>query len=132
MSTRVLLAILLGVLTVLRWLWLAPQDLPPSGAYLALCGYAPAAAYFDGPGGTAMCVALGTRWAGAGALGAALLWPLFAVAATIALYHLVAPWAGRPAALGLAVLLNLLPVFHTSALTPTCAMPLAYLPPIAC
>ena len=54
MSTRVLFAILLGVLTVLRWLWLAPQDLPPSGAYLALCGYAPAVAYFDGPGATAM------------------------------------------------------------------------------
>lgn len=125
MSTRVLLAILLGVLTVLRWLWLAPQDLPPSGAYLALCGYAPSVAYFDGPGATAMGVALGTRWAGAGALGAALLWPLFAVAATIALYHLVAPSAGRQAALGSAVLLNLLPVFHTSALTPTCAMPLA-------
>jgi len=125
MSTRILFAVLLVVLTALRWLWLAPQVLPPSGAYLALCGYAPSVAYFDGPGATAVCVALGTRWAGASALGAGLLWPLFAVGATIALYLLVAPLLGRRAALGSAVLLNLLPIFNTAAVTPTCAMPLA-------
>ena len=124
MKTRVLPLVFLTGITVLRWWWLAPQDLPSSGAYLALCGYSPAIAYFDGPAGTAVSVALGTRWAGAGALGASLLWPLFAVMATLALYQLVAPLSGRPAALASAALLNLLPAFNTAALTSTCAMPL--------
>lgn len=124
MNTRFLLLALLALVTILRWLWLAPQDLPPAGAYLALCGFTPSMAYFDGPGGTAVCAALGTRWAGAGALGAALLWPVLAVLATFALYHLVAPLANARAAAALAVLLNLLPAFNTAAVTPTCALPL--------
>ncbi len=124
MNPRFLLLALLALLTVLRWLWLAPQDLSPSGAYLALCGYLPSIAYFDGPGATAVCSAFGTRWAGASALGAALLWPVFAVLATFALYQLVAPISGPRAAAGAAVLLNLLPSFNTAAVTPTCALPL--------
>lgn len=124
MNPRLPLLALLALVTVLRWLWLAPQDLPPAGAYLALCGTAPAVAYFDGPGGTAVCAAFGARWVGAGALGVALLWPVFAVLATFALYHLVAPLAGARAATGAAVLLNLLPSFNTAAVSPTCALPL--------
>ena len=124
MNTRFLFLVFLAGVTVLRWWWLAPQDLPPSGAYLALCGHSPAIAYFDGPAGTAASVALGTRWAGAGALGASLLWPVFAVVATLALYQLVAPLAGRSAALASAVLLNLLPAFNNAAVASTCAMPL--------
>ena len=124
MNSRLLLLALLALVTVLRWLWLAPQDLPPTGAYLALCGTAPAVAYFDGPGATAVCAALGARRAGAGALGVALLWPIFAVLATFALYHLVAPLAGGRAATGAAVLLNCLPSFNTAAVSPTCALPL--------
>jgi hypothetical protein len=124
MNTRFLFPALLALVTILRWLWLAPQDLTPTGAYLALCGYSPSVAYFDGPGGAAVCTALGTRWAGAGALGAALLWPVFALLATVALYHLVAPLAGPRSATAAAVLLNLLPAFNTAAVNPTCALPL--------
>jgi hypothetical protein len=124
MNPRFLLLALLALVSVLRWLWLAPQEMPPTGAYLALCGYAPAVAYFDGPGATAVCAALGARWAGAGALGVTLLWPVFAVLATFALYHLVAPLAGGRAATAAAVLLNLLPSFNTAAVSPTCALPL--------
>ncbi len=115
---------LLAGVTVLRWLWLAPQEIAPSGAYLALCGYNPGIAYFDGPGGTAVSVALGTRFLGAGALGAALLWPVFAALATLALYQAVAPVSGRAAGLAAAVLLNLLPAFNSAAMNATCAMPL--------
>lgn len=124
MNSRFLLLALLALVTVLRWLWLAPQDLSPSGAYLALCGYTPSVAYFDGPGATAVCAAFGTRWAGAGALGAALLWPVFALLATFALYHLAAPISGPRAATGAAVLLNLLPSFNSAAISPSCALPL--------
>ena len=123
MKTRSLLLCALALLTLLRWMWLAPQALAPSGAYLALCGHTPSIAYFDGPGATAMGIALGTRWAGATALGAALLWPVFAALATLALYHLVAPLTGRQGAVVAAVLLNLLPAFNAAALQPTCALP---------
>lgn len=119
-------AVILGsliLLTIVRWIWLLPQGLSPSASYLALCGYNPAVAYFDGPGATSVCIALGTQWAGANALGAALLWPVFAALATFALYVLVTGFAGARAAIASAVLLNLLPVFNTAALTPTCAMP---------
>lgn len=127
MNPRFLLLALLALVTLLRWLWLAPQDLAPSAAYLALCGYTPSVAYFDGPGGAAVCAALGTLWAGAGMLGGALLWPIFAVVATFALYHLVAPILGGRPATAAAVLLNLLPSFNAAALTPTCALPLTML-----
>ena len=123
MKTPVLLIFALALLTLLRWMWLAPQELAPSEAYLALCGHNPSVAYFDGPGATAICVALGTKWAGATALGAALFWPVFAALATLALYFLVAPITGRLGAAVAAVLLNLLPAFNAAALQPTCALP---------
>jgi 4-amino-4-deoxy-L-arabinose transferase-like glycosyltransferase len=125
MSANFLLSALLALVTVMRWLWLAPQDLSPTGAYLALCGYTPSIAYFDGPGGTALGVAAGLSVAGGGALGAALLWPLFAALATMALYHLVSPISGARTAAAACVLLNLLPAFNTAAVLPTCAAPLA-------
>ena len=124
MNTRVMALALLALLTVLRWIWLAPQEITPAGAYLALCGYTPSIAYFDGPGGTAVCTAVGTRLAGASALGAALLWPVFAALATAAMYFIVAGLAGVRAGWAAAVLLNLLPAFNTAATTPTCTMPL--------
>lgn len=123
MSMRLAVLALLGLLTVLRWLWLAPQELSPSSAYLALCGSAPSIAYFDGPGATAVCVALGTQIAGAGALGAALFWPVMAALATFALYRLVLSIGGERPALASAVLLNLLPVFNGAAVSPSCALP---------
>lgn len=125
MSMRGVFLALLSGFTVLRWLWNAPIGLSPADAYLALCGYQPSIAYFEGPGGTALCVALGTSLAGADAMGAALLWPLFAALATLALYALVKPLAGDRAALASAVLLNLLPAFNAAALAPSAAMPLA-------
>jgi 4-amino-4-deoxy-L-arabinose transferase-like glycosyltransferase len=116
---------LLLALTALRWAWLAGRDLSPAEAYMALCGYSPAVAYFDGPGGAPVAVAAGINLAGASGLGAALLWPLFAVAATVALFALVRPLAGNTAALTCAVLLNLLPAFNRAALTADCSLPLA-------
>jgi hypothetical protein len=125
MNPRLLLLALLAAVTLLRWLVNAPQELSGGSAYLALCGYNPSIAYLEGPGGTAVCTAWGTRLAGASALGAGLLWPLFAALATLALYALVASISGARAALTGAVLLNLLPVFNQSALAPSCALPLA-------
>lgn len=125
MSPRLILLVLLGALTLLRWAWGALRDLTPQESYLALCGFTPALAYFDGPPGTALSVAWGLQLAGPGGLGAAFFWPIFAALATLALYGLVAPIAGRAAALSLAVLLNLLPIFNEAALTPGSAMPVS-------
>jgi 4-amino-4-deoxy-L-arabinose transferase-like glycosyltransferase len=117
--------ILLAALTVLRWMWNIPWELSPDEAYLALCGFSPAIAYFDGPPGTAISVALGIRLAGANGLGASLLWPLFAFAASLALYQLTALMNGHRAALAITALLNLVPAFNQAAVTPSCFMPLA-------
>ena len=125
MSSRPLLLLLLAALTLVRWMWGAPRDLSPEEAYLALCGFTPAPAYFDGPPGTPVSVAVGIQITGGGGFGANFFWPLFAAGATVLLYALAAPLVGAPAALGAAVLLNLLPVFNESALAPTCALPLA-------
>ncbi len=124
MSARILF-VMLAAFTLVRWAWNAPRDISPDEAYLALCGTAPAPAYFDGPPGAPVCVALGTRVAGVSGFGAALLWPVFALAASIAMFCLVAPLAGRHAAISLALLLNLLPAFNDASLVPGTAMPVA-------
>lgn len=124
MNARLVIISLLCVLTFLRWGWNTPREISPDEAYLALCGFTPDVAYFDGPPGVAIAVATGIRIAGTNGLGASLLWPMFAFAATLALYQLVAPVSGQRAALASAVLLNLLPAFNQSALSPSCVMPL--------
>lgn len=125
MTSRSLFLLLLAALTLVRWMYVAPRDLSPQEAYLALCGFAPAPAYFDGPPGTPVAVAAGLKITGGGGFGANLFWPLFAAVATLLLYALAAPLAGPRIALATAVLLNLLPVFNNAALAPSCAMPLA-------
>lgn len=125
MKSGIFILLLLAALTVLRWLWNIPRELSPAEAYLALCGFSPAIAYFDGPPGTAISVALGIRLAGANGLGASLLWPLFAFAASLGLYQLTALMNGRRSALAITVLLNLLPVFNEAAVNPSSFMPLA-------
>lgn len=125
MTFRTLLFVLLAAVTVLRWLFNAPQELTGQDAYLVLCGLNPSIAYLEGPGGTAVCAALGSRLAGAGPLGVGFLWPVFALLATLALYQLVTPLAGPRAGLASAVLLNLLPAFNVASLQPGCALPVA-------
>ncbi len=119
MTVRLLFLIVLAAATLARLVLVIRAELSGTEAYLALCGWQPAVAYFDGPAGTALAVAAGVSWGAAG-----LWWPIFALLATLAFYFLVAPLAGTRAALGLAVLLNLLPAFNTNALTPGSAMPL--------
>jgi hypothetical protein len=124
MNSRLLFLLLLAALTLARWMYGAPRDLSPGEAYLALCGFTPAPAYFDGPPGTAVAVAAGLQITGGGGFGANFFWPLFAAGATLLLYALTAPLAGTRFALAAAVLLNLLPAFNSAALAPTSALPL--------
>ena len=124
MNPRLALLCLLSALTALRWSWNLGLPLSPGNAYLAICGTIPSVAYFDGPGGTALSVALGVSMFGANALGAAFFWPIYAMVATLALYSLVLPMAGPRSAASLAVLLNILPVFNHATLEPDSALPL--------
>ena len=124
MNPRLLILALLCILTIFRWSLNVGRELSPQEAYLALCGFSPSAAYFDGPPGTAIGVTAGIRIAGADGLGASLLWPLFAFGATLALYQFLAPLSGKRIALASSVLLNLFPAFNQAAVTPNCVMPL--------
>ncbi|MGA1123815.1 MAG: glycosyltransferase family 39 protein [Chthoniobacterales bacterium] len=114
---------LLGT-TAARLFWQFARPLTPGECYLALCGFLPSFAYFDGPGGTPLLVAWGISSAGSGGFGAAFFWPLLAAVASVFAYFLVAALAGPREGLAVAVLLNLLPVFNEAALVPSCAMPL--------
>jgi hypothetical protein len=122
MNTRLIFLLLLASVTLLRWMWGGMRELSAEEAYLALCGFTPAPAYFDGPPGTPVTVAAGLQIAGGG-LGASFFWPLFAAVASLSMYALAVPVAGPRGALGLAVLLNLLPAFNQAALVPTSALP---------
>jgi 4-amino-4-deoxy-L-arabinose transferase-like glycosyltransferase len=119
-----LLALFLVAVTSFRWWWNLARPLSAEEAYLALCGFIPSAAYFDGPGGTPWLVALGISIAGAGGFGATFFWPLLAAVASIATYALASSLVGKREGLAIAVLLNLLPVFNDASLSASCAMPL--------
>jgi hypothetical protein len=120
-----LLALFVLAVTALRWFWSYARPLSPEESYLALCGFIPSLAYFDGPGGTPLLVALGIATAGPGGFGATFFWPVLAAIATVLLYLLVTRLTGPSDGLAAATLLNLLPVFNKAALSATCAMPLA-------
>ena len=120
-----LLALFLLAVTALRWFWQYARPLSPEESYLALCGFIPSLAYFDGPGGTPLLVALGISTAGPGGFGATFFWPVLAAIASVFLYLLVARLTGPSEGLAVAVVLNLLPVFNVAALSATCALPLA-------
>lgn len=120
-----LLALFLVLVTALRWLWQYVRPLSPEESYLALCGFIPSLAYFDGPGGTPLLVALGISVAGPGGFGATFFWPVLAALASVFLYLLVTRLTGPSEGLAIAVVINLLPVFNQAALSATCAMPLA-------
>jgi 4-amino-4-deoxy-L-arabinose transferase-like glycosyltransferase len=124
MSPGRLLTVFLVVATALRWWWNLLRPLSPEESYLALCGFIPSLAYFDGPGGPPLLVALGISVAGAGGFGAAFFWPVLAAAASAFLYLLVSSLVGKREGLAAAVLLNLLPVFNQASLHPSCALPL--------
>ena len=55
MKTKNILAFL-GILTLIRIIWLATQGISPQEAYYWMCGDRLASAYFDGPPATAYLV----------------------------------------------------------------------------
>ena len=104
-----LLVLVAGLLTALRLVLVFMEEPSPAEAYYFLCAQQPAAAYFDGPAGTAFL---------AGA--PAALWrmqaPLWALAATAACYLLIRGVGDAKIAAWTALGLNTLPLFNMAAL----------------
>jgi hypothetical protein len=92
--------------------WLTEPS--PKEAYYFLCAQRPAAAFFDGPSGTALF----TRFANE--IEPTLAWrlaaPLWALCATFACFALIRQLADTARAVSAALLLNAIPVFNSSAL----------------
>ena len=109
--------IFLSAVTLLRLAWLAIQGVSAQEAYYWMCGSRMAAAFFDGPPGTAFLVRLLGAVTGDSLELIRLAWPLFGfIAAWLAwllartLFNdLVASWA--------VVALNALPVFNEQCVT---------------
>jgi len=112
MSAGKILLIVALVLTALRLALVCGGEIAPSEAYYDLCSKIPAAAYFDGPAGTAFLVGMTGlpdgvwRWQA----------PLWALAATFACFLLIRRVGDDRRAAWVALGLNALPVFNTEAL----------------
>jgi len=112
MKPKNILIALLAAVTLLRVIFVFCEDASPNEAYYYLCSERPAAAYFDGPSGTATVVG----WAKAGGdFGWRLTSPLWALAATVACYALGRRLAEETAAAWAALALNLLPPFNVAS-----------------
>ena len=119
--------IFLSAVTLLRLAWLAIQGVSAQEAYYWMCGSKMAAAFFDGPPGTAFLVRLIGALTGDSLEVLRLAWPLFGfIAAWLAwllartLFNdLVASWA--------VVALNALPFFNEQCVTVGPGIPLIIL-----
>lgn len=122
MNTRQALTFL-GILGIARVVWLSIQGVSPQEAYYSMCGDRLAAAFFDGPPGTAFllhCLSVAT----AGSLELArLAWPVIALLASWLAYLLARTLRGEVAAGWTIAILNALPVFNEHATNPGPAMP---------
>jgi len=106
---------LLVIVTVLR-LWLsAVSEVSPLEAYYWMCAHHLDWAFFDGPGGTAWLVSLGSLFPGDTPLGLRLAFPIFAALATFATFLLGRALFGEVSGLWAAIALNTLPFFNLAA-----------------
>lgn len=107
----------LGVLSVLRIVWVAIQGASPQEAYYMMCGERLAAAFYDGPPGTALLVRFLSVVFGGSLDAARMVWPLFGFLASWLAWLLVRALAGAAVAAWTVVVLNALPVFNAHSVT---------------
>ncbi len=109
MSAGKILILATVLLTAARLMLVSLEEVSPTEAYYDLCAKMPAAAYFDGPAGTALLM---------GALGnfSRLSGPLWALAATCACFLLIRRVGEERRAAWAALALNALPIFNMEAL----------------
>lgn len=120
---KILALLLLLVLTAARLWYAATVDVLPAEAYHWMCANQLDWAFFDGPGGTAALVSFGQDYFGATPFGIRVLFPIFALAATLAAYSLGRNLFGVPIGLVGATLLNALPLFNVASVHASPAIP---------
>lgn len=114
---------LLVVLTVLRCIWVASNDVAPGEAYYWACSNRMAPAFFDGPPGTAAVVAACGHLGGTPLSAVRLLWPVLAMVASVLGWRLAGQFFDGVAAVWAVVFLNMLPGFNVASVTLGPAMP---------
>ena len=122
MKTKPLL-VFLGVLALVRIIWLATQGIAPQEAYYWMCGDRLAAAYFDGPPATAYLVRYIGFFTGGSLEILRLVWPLFALLAGWLAFLLGRTLFNEAVAGWIVVALNALPVFNAQSVTVGPGMP---------
>ncbi len=120
---KIIALLLLLVLTAARLWFAAVGDVLPSEAYHWMGANQLDWAFFDGPGGTAALVSFGQDYFGATPFGIRFLFPIFAFAASIAIYLLGRNLFGVPIGLVSAAFLNALPFFNVASVHASPAIP---------
>ena len=116
MKTKNIL-VFLGILTLIRIVWLATQGIAPQEAYYWMCGDRLAAAYFDGPPGTAYLVRFLGFFTGGSLEILRLAWPLIGLFACWLAFLLVRGVFNEAVAGWTILALNALPVFNAHSVT---------------
>jgi hypothetical protein len=111
------LLVILGILALLRIVWLATQGVAPQEAYYWMCGDRLAAAYFDGPPATAYLVRFLGLFTGGSLEILRLAWPLLALFAGWLAFLLAQMFFNSSVAAWTVVILNALPVFNSHSIT---------------
>ena len=116
MKTKTVL-VFLGILALLRIVWLATQGTAPQEAYYWMCGDRLAAAYFDGPPATAYLVRFLVFFTGGSLEIFRLAWPLIGLFACWLAFLLIRTIFNEAVASWTLIALNSLPVFNAHCVT---------------
>lgn len=119
--------VFLSTVTLLRIVWLAIQGVSAQEAYYWICGSKMAAAFFDGPPGTAFLVRLLGVFTGDSLELLRLAWPLFAFIASWLAWLLARTLHSDTVAGWTVVTLNALPFFNQQSVTVGPGIPLLIL-----
>ena len=116
MKTKNILAFL-GILTLIRIIWLATQGISPQEAYYWMCSDRLASAYFDGPPATAYLVRFLGFFTGGSLEILRFAWPLFALLASWLAFQSIRTISNDVVAAWTVLVLNALPIFNSHSVT---------------
>ena len=116
MKTKNILAFL-GILTLIRIIWLATQGISPQEAYYWMCSDRLASAYFDGPPATAYLVRFLGFFTGGSLEILRFAWPLFALLASWLAFQSIRTISNDVVAAWTVLALNSLPIFNSHSVT---------------
>ena len=116
MKTKNILAFL-GILTLIRIIWLATQGISPQEAYYWMCSDRLASAYFDGPPATAYLVRFLGFFTGGSLEILRFAWPLFALLTSWLAFQWIRTISNDVVAAWTILALNSLPIFNSHSVT---------------